>query len=121
MKELSLKEAAFLCHSRGIRTMNRRGWGGGLKTKGKGGALSLEMLTESESSAGWVNPFDPNDTMNRLYRRAKRDPSCDGFDDKSDRGQAGLSRLLQRHRIVSCMSDVRSLDQFILPTQLMTL
>ncbi len=49
MKEVSLKEAAFLCHLKGLETVNWRGWGGRERNgKGKGGVSSLEMLTERE-------------------------------------------------------------------------
>jgi len=48
MKEVSMKEAAILCHLKGLETMNWRGWGGERDGR-KGGASSIEMLTEGES------------------------------------------------------------------------
>lgn len=59
MKDLSLKEAAFSCRIRGIEMRNRRDWdragavGGESRrdARGKGGAMSIEGLTERESGA----------------------------------------------------------------------
>lgn len=56
IKDLSLKEAAILCRVQGLDTRNQRGWGkagGESKEKrdarGKGGAMSIEGLTERKS------------------------------------------------------------------------
>ena len=54
MKDLSLKEAAFACRVRRIETRNARVWGrvaggeGRRDARGKGGAMSIEGLTERE-------------------------------------------------------------------------
>lgn len=54
MKDVTVKEAALLCHVRGIESRNERRWdlaGGGAQrdTRGKSGAASLEALTERMS------------------------------------------------------------------------
>lgn len=56
MKDLSLKEVAFACRVQGVDSRNWRGWGkvgsdGKEKrdARGKGGAMSIEGLTERAS------------------------------------------------------------------------
>lgn len=64
---------------------NWRGWGRGSEGKGKGGASSLEILTERKSALQSSERAGQTLTWRRVYRGLECDSSVDGLDDNSDR------------------------------------
>lgn len=105
MKDLSYKEAAFSCRIRRLETRNYRGWdrtkvGAGSdkrEARGKGGAMSIEGLTERESKTAIGSEMGERSLMYvRIHHGAQCDTPRYCFYHRQNRGQTRLPRRADR-------------------------